>query len=105
MNTSQRQYWARVHATFQTISGKSSKNPKIGLTNLTPKDEDPLEGKLKFSSEGEDDPMAKWKTVVFTDQQEDKAKSERGGGKKLDPSLRKRFETSNMKDNEAYVIM
>ena len=96
----------RLHATLQTISDKSSKYPKIGLTNFTSQEEDPLEGKLKFSSEGEDDPMAKWKTVVFTDQPEDKAKSDRNSGKKDNiNSLKKRFETSNMKDNEAYVIM
>ena len=54
----------------------------------------------------EDDPMAKWKTVVFTDLPDDKAKAYKGGSSKDNVnSLKKRFETSNMKDDEAYVIM
>ena len=79
--------------------------------------------------------MAKWKTVVFTDLPDEKAKAYKGGSSKVRivlqwinswctnesydksllflftpiqdnvNSLKKRFETSNMKDDEAYVIM
>ena len=50
--------------------------------------------------------MAKWKTVVFTDLPDEKAKAYKGGSSKDNVnSLKKRFETSNMKDDEAYVIM
>jgi hypothetical protein len=43
---------------------------------------------------------------MFTDLPNEKVKTDKKSGAKSDVnSLRKRFETSNMKDNEAYVIM
>jgi len=51
------------------------------------------------------DPSNKWKTVVFTDLPDEKKKREVVSSKDSVNSLRKRFETKNMKDNEAYVIM
>ena len=66
---------------------------------------------LKFKSDDanavtEDvDPSAKWKTVVFSDLPDDKKRSERSSTKDSVNSLRKKFESSNMVDNEANVIM
>ena len=45
----------------------------------------------------------KWKTVVFTEPEDQRVERDVGNDKVN--SLKKRFETSNMKDNEAYVIM
>ncbi len=75
--------------------------------------DDELRGKLKFEAEErnkveateEIDPTKKWKTVVFTDLPDEKKKAEKTSTKDNVNSLRKRFETSNMKNNEAYVIM
>jgi len=69
--------------------------------------------KLKFEAEdksnveaSEDvDPTKKWKTVVFTELPDEKRRPERTSTKDNVNSLKKRFETSNMKNNEAYVIM
>merc|ERR1719147_572449 len=78
--------------------------------NLRNRD-DPLSGKLKFtastSSEAKEnvDTDKKWKTVVFTDLPEDPQKADTDMSKEKVSSLKKRFETKNMKDNEAYVIM
>ena len=77
--------------------------------SLTRQDKsDPLAGKLKFDSDAaaEEDVDKKWQTVVFTDLPEEKRKPDRKGGVKDNVnSLRARFETKNMKDDEAYVIM
>ena len=73
--------------------------------------EDDLEGRLVFtdSSTAEAsetvDPNKKWSTVVFSELPSDPAKSEADMKKEKVSSLTKRFETKNMKDNEAYVIM
>merc|ERR1712059_226500 len=45
----------------------------------------------------------KWKTVVFTEMPDQKVDRDIGSDKVN--SLKKRFETKNMTDNEAYVIM
>ena len=50
--------------------------------------------------------MRKWQTVMFTDLDDDPKKPGRKEGDKAKTNaLKKRFETGNMKDNEAYVIM
>ena len=74
--------------------------------------EDELEGRLVFtdSSTAEAsetvDPNKKWSTVVFSElPSTDPAKPEAERKKEKVSSLTKRFETKNMKDNEAYVIM
>jgi len=88
------------------------------LTDLLPKSfgnfshaDDPLVGKLKFSEstkqvgEGETDAAGrKWSTVVFSDIS-DKQKRNFDSSKDNVTSLKRRFETKNMKNNEAYVIM
>ena len=72
---------------------------------------DALDGRLVFtdSSTAETsetvDSTKKWQTVVFSDLPSDSAKSEADMKKEKVSSLKKRFETKNMKDNEAYVIM
>ena len=78
-------------------------------TNLKDKD-DPLAGKLKFDAnnsgaEENVDTNKKWKTVVFSDLPSDPEKADKDMTKEKVSSLKKRFETSNMKNNEAYVIM
>ena len=45
----------------------------------------------------------KWKTAMFTDDPEERV--EKDIGNEQVNSLKKRFETKSMKDNEAYVIM
>ena len=73
--------------------------------------EDELEGRLVFTdtstTEASEtvDPNKKWSTVVFSELPSDPAKSDGDMKKKKVSSLTKRFETKNMKDNEAYVIM
>ena len=73
--------------------------------------EDELEGRLVFSdtntSEATEtvDPNKKWQTVVFSDLPSDASKTEAEMKKEKVSNLKKRFETKNMKDNEAYVIM
>ena len=70
-----------------------------------------LGGKLKFQTENEGaeaedvDPTRKWSTVVFSELPDEKKKKDTNSTKDNVNSLRKRFETSNMKNNEAYVIM
>ena len=73
--------------------------------------DDPLAGKLRFSDQGEgavvrgdmDTAGTKWRSVVIADTEAER--------RSFDPSrsnitsLKKRFETSNLKNNEAYVIM
>lgn len=74
--------------------------------------DDPLAGKLRFSDQGEGAPVVrgdmdtagtKWRSVVIADTEAER--------RSFDPSrsnitsLKKRFETSNLKNNEAYVIM
>merc|ERR1711970_939122 len=73
--------------------------------------DDPLSGKLTFTdstaSEATEnvDAGKKWKTVVFSDLPDDPQKKDVDMSKEKVSSLKKRFETKNMKDNEAYVIM
>ena len=70
-----------------------------------------LEGKIKFQSDDKNavdenvDPAKKWSTVVFTELPDDKKRKDTTSSKDNVNSLKKRFETSNMKNNEAYVIM
>merc|ERR1712136_706059 len=59
----------------------------------------------KASVEEEVDQTAKWSTVVFSDLPDEKKKEQKTSTKDNVNSLKKRFETSNMKNNEAYVIM
>jgi len=73
--------------------------------------DDQLAGKLKFTdstnAEATEnlDAGRKWKTVVFSDLPADPQKADVDMSKEKVSSLKKRFETKNMKDNEAYVIM
>ena len=79
-------------------------------TGLRDKD-DPLSGKLEFKDTNETaqtenvDNAAKWKTVVFSDLPDDPSKKDVDMSKEKVSSLKQRFETKNMKNNEAYVIM
>ena len=89
------------------------------LSDLLPKSfgtqshaDDPLVGKLKFSetskqvAEGESDAAGqKWKTVVFSDISAEQQKRNFDTSQDNVTSLKKRFETKNMKNNEAYVIL
>jgi hypothetical protein len=91
------------------------------LTDLLPKrfaassalkdKDDQLAGKLEFkdtnTAEASEtvDNTRKWKTVVFSDLPDDPKKKETDMTKEKVSSLKKRFETKNMKNNEAYVIM
>jgi hypothetical protein len=59
----------------------------------------------KSSVEEDVDQTAKWKTVVFSDLADEKKKESKSTTKDSVNSLKKKFETSNMKNNEAYVIM
>jgi hypothetical protein len=89
--------------------------PKKYKTGRELKDtDDQLDGRLVFAesstAETEEtvDPNKKWQTVVFSElpsDASDPAKSEADMKKEKVSSLKKRFETKNMKDNEAYVIM
>ena len=73
----------------------------------------PLPGKLKFEAdehvnvEANEQELSKrkWSTVVFTDLPEEKSKRDVSSTKDNVNSLKKRFETASMKNNEAYVIM
>jgi len=73
--------------------------------------DDQLAGKLKFqdtnTTENTEnvDNTEKWKTVVFSNLPDDPSKKERDMSKEKVSSLKQRFETKNMKNNEAYVIM
>merc|ERR1719259_281001 len=73
--------------------------------------DDPLSGKLQFKDSNTTeatenlDNTQKWKTVVFSDLPEDPQKKDVDMSKEKVSSLKKRFETSSMKNNEAYVIM
>ena len=83
---------------------------KFAASALRRDSEDQLSGKLKFQTdntvEAEDvDPTRKWSTVVFSELPDEKKKKDTSSTKDNVNSLRKRFETSNMKNNEAYVIM
>merc|ERR1711874_145417 len=89
------------------------------LSDLLPKSfgshshtDDPLVGKLKFSESSSnavqgniDAAGRKWSTVVFSDISSDKQKRNFDTSQDNVTSLKKRFETKNMKNNEAYVIM
>merc|ERR1712111_183732 len=86
--------------------------PKKFLVSSSLRDkDDQLAGKLKFSDSNETevtenvDQNKKWKTVVFTDLPDDPSKKESDMSKEKVSSLKKRFETKNMKNNEAYFIM
>jgi len=84
---------------------------KFRASNSLRDKDDQLAGKLKFSDSNETevtenvDQNKKWKTVVFTDLPDDPSKKESDMSKEKVSSLKKRFETKNMKNNEAYVIM
>ena len=73
--------------------------------------DDPLSGQLQFTDSTNTeatenvDAGKKWKTVVFSDLPADPLKTDADMSKEKVSSLKKRFETKNMKDNEAYVIM
>jgi len=74
--------------------------------------DDPLVGKLKFSEscsnveQGNIDAAGrKWKTVVFSDISSEQQKRNFDMSQDNVTSLKKRFETKNMKNNEAYVIL
>ena len=71
--------------------------------------DDPLAGKLRF---GEDSGQVrgdmeragtKWRSVVITDLPE--TERQRDMSRSNINSLKKRFETRNLKNNEAYIIM
>merc|ERR1719158_1378857 len=86
--------------------------PKRFLASGSTKDkDDQLAGKLKFTDSNTSeitenvDQNKRWKTVVFTDLPDDPSKKETDMSKEKVSSLKKRFETKNMKENEAYVIM
>jgi len=86
--------------------------PKRFASSVGFKDkDDELAGKLQFqdsntSAQTENvDNTQKWKTVVFSDLADDPSKKEVDMSKDKVSSLKKRFETSSMKNNEAYVIM
>merc|ERR1712173_126885 len=83
----------------------------VGTTMSTHAD-DPVVGKLKFSEscssveQGNIDAAGrKWKTVVFSDISSEQQKRNFDMSQDNVTSLKKRFETKNMKNNEAYVIM
>jgi len=71
----------------------------------------PLPGKLKFEAEEQEvneevNTNRKWSTVVFSELPDEKSKKEKSYSTKDNVnSLKKRFETASMKNNEAYVIM
>merc|ERR1711879_576845 len=76
--------------------------------------DDNLKGKLKFGAEDKNtveateevDPAKKWSTVVFTELPDERKPRDRSNSTQDNVnSLKKRFETVNMKNNEAYVIM
>lgn len=72
--------------------------------------DDELAGKLQFkdsnmTEQTENVDAEKWKTVVFSDLPDDPSKKEMDMSQDKVSSLKKRFETSSMKNNEAYVIM
>ena len=79
--------------------GRLSHEDSNTLANLAFKSDD------KSSVEEEVDQTAKWKTVVFSDLPDEKKKEQKSTTKDSVNSLKKKFETSNMKNNEAYVIM
>lgn len=72
----------------------------------------PLPGKLKFEAEDQNVVEAneevantrKWSTVVFTELPDKKISNTKATTDNVN-SLKKRFETASMKNNEAYVIM
>ena len=73
--------------------------------------DDPLVGKLRFNEESSSSVLAgdmetagkKWRSVMITDIPEEKRSFDMS--KRNIDSLKKRFETSNLKNNEAYIIM
>merc|ERR1712080_410672 len=73
--------------------------------------QDELDGRLVFTDSTTSqtsetvDSTKKWQTVVFSDLPSDSTKSEADMKKEKVANLKKRFETKNMKENEAYVIM
>merc|ERR1712200_179128 len=73
--------------------------------------DDALAGKLEFKDDNTTEQTEnvnnaqKWKTVVFSDLPDDPTKKDTDMSKEKVSSLKKRFETSSMKNNEAYVIM
>merc|ERR1711962_3526 len=86
--------------------------PKKFASSAALKDnEDPLSGQLQFKDDSTTeqtenvDNTKKWKTVVFSELPDDPQKKDLDMSKEKVSSLKKRFETSSMKNNEAYVIM
>ena len=85
--------------------------PKRFIASGSLKEKDDLAGKLKFEDSNTSevaetvDQNKRWKTVVFTDLPDDPSKKDSDMSKEKVSSLKKRFETKNMKNNEAYVIM
>merc|ERR1719471_358157 len=85
--------------------------PKRFLASGSLKEKDELAGKLQFEDNNTSevsenvDQNKRWKTVVFTDLPDDPNKKDVDMSKEKVSSLKKRFETKNMKNNEAYVIM
>merc|ERR1712168_331477 len=73
--------------------------------------DDALAGKLEFKDDNTTEQTEnvnnaqKWKTVVFSDLPDDPTKKDTDMSKEKVSSLKKRFGTSSMKNNEAYVIM
>ena len=59
----------------------------------------------KTNVEEDVDPTKKWATVVFSDLPDEKKKDKKDSTKDNVNSLKQKFETANMKNNEAYVIM
>merc|ERR1711963_929248 len=64
-----------------------------------------FESDEKASVEEDVDQTAKWATVVFSDLPDEKKKEKKTSPKDNVNSLKAKFETSKMKNNEAYVIM
>merc|ERR1711936_698159 len=80
--------------------------PKRFLASGSMRDKDDnLAGKLKFDDNTTEvkenvDQNKRWKTVVFSDLPDDPSKKEADMSKEKVSSLKKRFETKNMKNNE-----
>ena len=71
--------------------------------------DDPLAGRLRFGDNSDqavrgdmESAGTKWRSVVITDTE---TQRQRDMSRSNINSLKKRFETSNLKNNEAYIIM
>ena len=99
----------RLAAKSKMDSNISDLLPTQGKGSMSHTD-DPLVGKLRFSESASDARRGdmntagkKWKSVVITDMPEEKRGYDMT--KENVNSLKKKFETKNLKNNEAYVIM